>query len=141
MRLNFEGLEIRKWNISTHSVQTDDGLYHRKAFYKVKILFYSSSKNGVIYLVNLFTSARSLKCQTWLNFCVLCWWQRENSHSLEKIFKCIWNFYWAFAENGMVNTLWSYRSWDIEGGNIYKIAQAAKNTKNQYFQRLAFCLL
>ena len=56
MRLNFEGLEIRKWNISTHSVQTDDGLYHRKAFYKVKILFYSSSKNGVIYLVNLFTS-------------------------------------------------------------------------------------
>ena len=58
MRLNFEGLEVWKWNISTHSVQTDDGLYHRKAFYKVKILFYSSSKNGIIYLVNLFTSAK-----------------------------------------------------------------------------------
>ena len=48
-------------------------------------------------------------------------------------------FYWVLLENGMVNRLWSYCLWDIEGRNIRKTAESAKNTKILYFQRLISC--
>ena len=43
-------------------------------------------------------------------------------------------YYWVLSENGMVNRLWSYPLWDIEGRNIKKSAESTKNTKILYFK-------
>ena len=42
--------------------------------------------------------------------------------------------YWVFSENGMVNRLWSYRLWDIEGRNIKKLLSQQKKTKSSIFK-------
>ena len=34
--------------------------------------------------------------------------------------------YWGFSENVMVNRLWSYRLWDIEGRNVKKLMSQQK---------------
>ena len=36
--------------------------------------------------------------------------------------------YWVLSENGIVDRLWSYHSWDIEGKNIKKTNKPAKKT-------------
>ena len=43
-----------------------------------------------VYWSCLFQELWSLKCQTWLIFCIFCWIQQKISRSLSKIFKCIW---------------------------------------------------
>ena len=78
MELNFEGLEMQKWNIPTDRAQRADG------------------KNGVICLVScLLPKLWSLKCQKWLIFCIFCWCQQKISHSLDKIFTCIWKILYS----------------------------------------------
>ena len=37
--------------------------------------------------------------------------------------------YWVLPENGMVNRLWSYHSWDIEDKNVKKPVELAKKKK------------
>ena len=73
MKLNFEGLEMQKWNIPTDRAQRADG------------------KNGVICLVScLLPKLWSLKCQKWLIFCIFCWCQQKISHIWNKIINCTW---------------------------------------------------
>ena len=102
MELNFEGLEIKKWNIPTDRAQRVDEKY------------------GVISPTYHVYSRKSwsLKCQKWIMFCILCSWQQKNSHSVGKIFKCTWKILLSsFWKCGMVRLL-SYRSWDNVGRNI-----------------------
>ena len=43
--------------------------------------------------------------------------------------------YWVLSENGMVNRLWSYHSWDIEDKNVKKPVESAKKiTKTWIFK-------
>ena len=44
-----------------------------------------------------------------------------------------------FSENGMVNSLCGYASWDNEGKNIRKADESTKYTKTLYFQGLTSC--
>ena len=71
--LNFEVLEIQKWNILTDRTQR------------------TYEKKWVICLFIMFTPrVLSFKCQKWLIFCIFCWEQQKISHSLKKVLKCIW---------------------------------------------------
>ena len=88
--------------------------------------------------------AMVIKCvKIWFIFCI-CWWQQKSSHSLGKKVNCTWIFYWVLLENGMVNKLWSYCSWDTEvkilqitkyfaqTGNDFLLS-LVENTKNEPF--------
>ena len=73
MELNFEGFEMQKWKIPTDRAQMGD------------------EKNQVVCLVIMFTPGiMVIKCQKWLIICIFCWWQQKASHSLGRIFRCIW---------------------------------------------------
>ena len=64
---------MQKWNIPTERAQRVD------------------EKNGVVCLVIMFTPwVKGIKMQKWLIFCIFWWWQQKISHSLGKIFNCIW---------------------------------------------------
>ena len=42
-------------------------------------------------------------------FCFFfCWWKPKTSHSLGKIFMCIWEILLSSSKNGMVNRYWRY---------------------------------
>ena len=47
----------------------------------------------------------------------------------EKYLSAPERFYWVLSEKGMVNRLWSYRLWDIEGKNIKKLLSQQKLPK------------
>ena len=69
MELNFEGLEMQKWNIPTDRAQIEDG------------------KNMVICLFIMFTpQVIIIKISKMAHFCIFCWWQQKISLSLHKIF-------------------------------------------------------
>ena len=46
--------------------------------------------------------------------------------------------YWVISENGMVNRLWSYHLWDVEG-SIQKAPESAKTTETLYFLEMTCC--
>ena len=41
-------------------------------------------------------------------------------------------FYWVLSENGMINMLLNYCSWDIEGRNIKKLLSQQKTPKSLF---------
>ena len=48
-------------------------------------------KNGVIWLFIMFTPwVMVIKMSKMVHFCIFCWCQQKISHSLDKIFTCIW---------------------------------------------------
>ena len=48
-------------------------------------------KNGVICLFIVFTPwVMVIKMSKMVHFCIFCWCQQKISHSLDKIFTCIW---------------------------------------------------
>ena len=46
--------------------------------------------------------------------------------------------YSVLSENGVVNRLWSYRLWDIEGRNIIKNCWVGKKHQNPVFSRVYY---
>ena len=74
MELNFGGFEMQKWNIPTVRAQR------------------VGEKIGVICcLFILFTSGLMvIKKSKMANFCIFCQQLQKISHSLDKIFTCIW---------------------------------------------------
>ena len=72
IELDFEGLEMQKYNKSSDRAQRVD------------------EKNGGICLVSMFTPGDMvIKSQSWLIYCIFCRWQQKTSHILGKIFKCM----------------------------------------------------
>ena len=73
MTLNFEGIEMQKWNIPTDRVQR------------------WMKKNGVICIVFMLTPGVTvIKMSKMARFCISCKRLQKIGHSLGKIFKCIW---------------------------------------------------
>ena len=73
MELNFEGLEMQKWNIPTDRAERWDG------------------KNGVICLVMFTPKVMVIKMSKIAHFLYFLLMPAKNqSHSLDKIFICIW---------------------------------------------------
>ena len=116
MELNFEGLEIQNWNIPmerTGKGNEKNGAIFLVIMFTPRVMFIKMPKNGSFFL---FSANESKKLVTvWAKYLSA----PERS-------------YWFLSENGMVNRLWSYRSWVIEGRNIKKTAESAKNTKIMY---------
>ena len=55
-----------------------------------------------------------IKCQKWFAFCVFCWWQQKLSHSLGKIFRCIWLWIYGVMFSSQFDTnmapIWLWHS-------------------------------
>ena len=77
MELNLEGLETKKWNKPTDRAQRVD------------------KKNGVNFLVMFTHGVTVIKISKCAIFCILCWWQQKNSHTLDKVFRCIWKIFFS----------------------------------------------
>ena len=104
VELNFESLEIQKWNIPTDRSQ---GV---------------GDKNGVICLVTMLTPRiMVIKMSKMAHFFVFF---ADDSKILVLLcgnyFNAPTRSYWVLPENCMVNRLLSYHSWDIEGRNLIK---------------------
>ena len=111
MELNFEGLDMHKWNIPTGTAQRVD------------------EKNRITFLVIMFTNGvMVIKISKKTHFLYFCWWQQKISHSLR--------LNRVFSENGMVNRLWSYRLLYMKGRNIKETAEPTKKYQNPVFLRL-----
>ena len=73
IEVNFEGLEMQKWNIPTDRVQRVD------------------EKNVIICLVIMFTyGVMVIKMSKMAHFLYFLLMIAKNSHSFGKTFKCIW---------------------------------------------------
>ena len=84
----FECFEMQKWNILTERAQRED-------------------ENGILCLVIMFTpGVIVIKMSKMALFSILCWWQQKISHSLEKIFKYIWEI--LFSSFRKWTTYFSY---------------------------------
>ena len=68
------------------------------------------------------------------HLCIFCWWKQKISHIMGKCLRPPERSYWVLSENGMVNRLWSYHSWDIEDKNVKKSVNQQKNTKTSIFK-------
>ena len=76
MVLNFEDLEMQKWNIPSNKAEGAD------------------EKNGVICLVIKLTSGvMAIKMSKMVIFCIFCLWQQKISHSMGNRFKCSWKIF------------------------------------------------
>ena len=64
-------------------------------------------KNGLFFVFSADNSKKSVKV-----------WAKYLSASKKS--------YWVLSENGMVNRLWSYRSYDIKGRDINKTTESTK---------------
>ena len=49
--------------------------------------------------------------------------------------------HWVLSENGMVNRIWSYHSWDFEGRNIKKTTDSAKKYWNSVSSGVGILLM
>ena len=111
--MNFEGLEMQKCNIPTER--------------ELKELM---KKIGpFVLLLCLLPELWSSKCQKLLILCIFCWWQQKNIHIFGKYSTASQRSYRVHSENGMVNRLWNYRLWDVEGRNNKKTAQSTKKVQ------------
>ena len=91
---------------------------------------------SLVSLSSLLPELWSLKCQKWLIFCISCWWSKTSVTVWANYSSAPKRSYWVLSENGMVNRLWSYRSWDIKDRNIKKTAELVKNYPNPVFSRV-----
>ena len=82
VELNLKVLEMHKWNIQTDRVQRVD------------------KKNCIICPFIMFNpKIMVMNISKMTHFCIFCWWQQKISHSLGKMFKCIWkNLFTSFRE-------------------------------------------
>ena len=121
MELDFEGLEMQKWNILTDKAQTVD------------------ERDGVIYPVVMFTLRvmviRMLKI---VHFCIFSSEQQKVWVS-SKYLTAPERSYSVLLENDISNRFLSYRSWDIEGRNINKLLNQQENSGNLYFEVFTSC--
>ena len=124
MELNFEVLEMQKWNIPTHRVD-------EKNAQRI------NEKNGIICLVVMLTPRVKVIKMSKKAHCLS--FQQKIGHSLSKIFKASERSYGILSKNGIVIMFRSYSSWDI-GEEISKICLVKKkNTEILYFQGLISC--
>ena len=120
MQLNFEGLQMQKWNILTDRAQKAS---EKKGIICPAITF--PPKVMVIKMAHLFVfSAYGSK------MLITVWAKCFNASGIS---------YWILSENGMFNRLCSYHLWDIENLYIKKPPESAKNTEIPYFQELTSC--
>ena len=105
--LKVEGLQMEKWNIKVQSSK-------------------NKWKNGVICRVIMFNPiAVVIKMSKMGHFLYFLLMTAKKVIALAKYLGRPKRF-WVISENGMVNRLWSYRSWDIEGKNMKRTAEPAK---------------
>ena len=101
MELNFESLEIQKWNIPTDKAQR------------------ANKKIRVICLFIVFTSGIIVIKMS--NFFIF---SSDNSKKLVIVWAKYLNaperFYWILLKNGIFDRLLRYQLWNIEGRNIKK---------------------
>ena len=121
MELNFEGLEMEKWNIPTDRPQRAD------------------EKNGAIYPFIMFIRLWLLICEIWEKWLIFIF----SADDSKKIVTVCANYlratersYWVFSEQGMINRVWSYRSWVILGRNTQKLVSQQKIPKSSIFKNL-----
>ena len=107
MKLNLEVLEIQKWNIPTNRTQRVD------------------KKNEVICLLIMFIP-RASKMSQMTNFLYSADGSKKSVTGWANYLTAPKRSYWLLSENGMVNRLWSFRSWDIEGRNLKKLLNQQK---------------
>ena len=105
-KLDFECLEMQKWNIPTDRTPRVD-------------------ENGVICLFTcLLPDLRSLKCQKWLILCIFCWWKLKISHSLGIIFRYIWKILFSLLR----------KRYGLLGSELpYSKMLTLENTRFRYF--------
>ena len=99
-------------------------------------------KNGVIYLVIMFTSTDMvINMSKMAHFCIFRWLQQQKKTVLVKYLSASERSYWILSENDMVNRFWTYSLWDIENSNIKKLLSQQKILKPEtlYFQGLTTC--
>ena len=99
MDLNFEDLEMQKWNIQTDRAQ--------KAL----------EKNVVICLVIIFIPRFTIMNDS-----------KKLNIVWEKYLSAPGRSCLVFSENSMVSSLWSYHLWDIKSRNIKNTAESIKKT-------------
>ena len=84
MELNYEGLEMQKWNILSDRAENLD------------------EKNEVICLVIMVTlGVMVIKMSKYLNFCIFCWWQQNPVIIWKKYLRASERSNLAFSENVM----------------------------------------
>ena len=115
MELNFEVLEMQKWNIPTHRVD-------EKNAQRI------NEKNGIICLVVMLTPRVKVIKMSKKAHCLS--FQQKIGHSLSKIFKASERSYGILSKNGIVIMFRSYSSWDIERRNIKNLSSEEKKHRN-----------
>ena len=71
--------------------------------------------NKKAWIILLIPRIWVMKSQIWLSFRTFCCWQLKIRHNLgKKKSNASGSSHWLFSENGMLNRLLRYRSWDIE---------------------------
>ena len=118
MELNFEVLEVKKWNMPTSRTQNLD------------------KKNEVICLDIMFAlRVIVIEISKMAHFCIFCWWLRKSCHSLGKIFKYTWKI--LFFSLKMVSALGLpvVRYWEQK---YYKNCWVNKKYRNPIFLGLSF---
>ena len=126
MELNFEVLEMQKWNIPTHRVD-------EKNAQRI------NEKNRIICLVVMLTPRVKVIKMSKKAHCLS--FQQKIGHSLSKIFKASERSYGILSKNGIVIMFRSYSSWDIERRNIKNLSSEEKKHRNPVFSRVDILLM
>ena len=108
MELNFEGLDMHKWNIPTGTAQRVD------------------EKNRITFLVIMFTTGvMVIKISKKTHFLYFCWWQQKISHSL-RLTEFFQKMVWLIDFGATVCYIWR-----VEISK--KLLRQQKNIKILYF--------